>query len=573
MTRHAPFGRRLGVASLGTFVVLSSLALAGQAHAAPGLRSPAPDQQPQGLSADTSGVAQAVTAAYTAPDAETVVVADCNGGAVDAIAADGTLRTLASGYMCPAGVAVDADGTVYFATYSGDQTAYKIATDGTVTPIGSGLNLALGVDVDDDGNVFVADSGNARVVEIAPDGTQTTLAFTGLQRPYGVSVDSAGDVYTTEPDLGTVIELAADGTQTQVGSGFGYPSGVSASDDGSVLVASNFNDNVVEIAPDGTQSTLPFTGLSEPADVAEDSAGNVYTVNYGGTGVFALAPDDTQRTVSNDIGGYGIAVMRDSRTRQPVVFTSDAPSQAVPGDTYTVTATGGGSENPIMFSAEKSSTRTCVVTDNGDGTADVDLNRVGDCVIDADQAGDDVYRPGHARQTVTVRHRQAITFDTTPQRPQVGETYPVQATGGDSGNAVVFSLGQGSDTGCSVTPDGLVTFVHATSCVVAADQAGDEGYVPAATAYQEIAIARGEQVVTFTSLPPAKAKVGRTYQPSATGGATAHRVRFSASGACTARNGVVTFVHAGHCYVYANQSGNADYRPGKAYQAMTVVKP
>jgi sugar lactone lactonase YvrE len=571
MTRHALSRRRLGLAGLGSLITVSVLAVSGTALASGAHRSPAPQLRHQALSSSLR--AQDESTDYTPPGPDTVVVADCGGGAVRAIATDGTVTTLASGYECPAGVAVDADGNVYFATYSSDQTAYEIHTDGTVTPIGSGLSFALGVDVDDDGDVFVADSDNARVVEITPDGTQTTVPFTGLARPYGVSVDSEGDVFTTEPDLGTVIELTPDGTQTVIGSGFGYPSGVSATADGSVLVSDDENNRIVQIATDGTQTTLPIDGLSAPADVAVDPAGNVYTVNYGGSGVFELSSGGTQTTVSADVGGYGIAVMNDTRTPQAVTFASDAPTDAVPGDTYSVAATGGDSENQVTFKAATASARICVVTDNGDGTADVDLNRAGVCEIDAAQAGDETYRPARAHQNVTVVHRQAITFTSTPQRPAVDGTYQVTATGGDSENAVVFALGGKSEDGCTVTSDGLVTFQHATSCVVEADQTGSDGYAPAPSAYQEISINRGTQKVTFTTVSPTKAKVGRTYAPAATGGSTGHRIRISATGACTARRGVVTFTHAGHCYVYASQPGNADYLPGKSHQTITVVKP
>jgi sugar lactone lactonase YvrE len=562
--------RRLGVVSAAAIAVaaLSGLGVSAPAHADGALRAPSPDARHQSLSSSVQ--AQQVSADYAAPVLGTVVVADCPNGAVLAVAPDGTVSTLASGYSCPAGVAVDNDGNVYFATYSSDTTAYKISTDGTVSTIGSGLQLALGVEVDPAGNVFVADSGNSRVVEIAPDGTQTTVPFTGLSRPYGVSVDSDGNVYTTEPDLGTVIKLTPDGTQTQVGSSYGYPSGVATETDGNVLVTDDDNNRVQRIAPDNSESTLPFTALSQPADVAVDGAGNVFAVNYAVPGVYEVAPDGTEHTVSSSVGGYGIAVM--TRTPQSVDFTTDVPGNAVPGDTYDVAVTGGDSGNPVTLSADPASARICVVTDNGDGTASVDLNRVGDCVIDADQAGTDVYAPGHATQTVAIRHRQWISFTSTPQRPQVGTSYTVTATGGGSGNPVTFTLADASEAGCSVTTEGQVTFVHATSCTIEADQTGDGEYVSAAPVFQEIAVNRGNQDVLFTSTR-SQAKVGHTYRPTAVGGATGNRIRFSATGACSARHSVITFTNAGRCYVFANQNGSADYRPGKAHQTILVVKP
>jgi hypothetical protein len=305
---------------------------------------------------------------------------------------------------------------------------------------------------------------------------------------------------------GNVFKMTPAGVQTTIGSGFSNPSGVDVDAAGNVWVADPGLGAVVEVAPDNTQSTVPFGDATYPVGIATDARGNVFDTDFTSPSTLQRSPDGSVSTVPGY--GYDVAALDE----RDIPFTADAPTDAVPGDTYQVSAATEDSDAPISFAVATSSARQCQVTDNGDGTAEVDLNRVGDCTIEATQPGGEGTLPGYGEQTVSIRHRQAVTFASTSQRPQVDGTYEVKATGGGSENPVVFSLAEGSEDGCSVTADGRVTFDHATSCTVAADQAGDDSYVAASTAYQQIAIGRGDQVVTFTSAAPAKG--GRQYLPA-----------------------------------------------------------
>ena len=87
---------------------------------------------------------------------------------------------------------------------------------------------------------------------------------------------------------------------------------------------------------------------------------------------------------------------------------------------------------------------------------------------------------------LTSREPQTITFTSAPPNPgTVGGSYQVSATGGGSGNAVVFSsltLGVCSFSGATVN------FVAAGRCTIAADQAGSANYQSARRVTQGIAI-------------------------------------------------------------------------------------
>ena len=76
------------------------------------------------------------------------------------------------------------------------------------------------------------------------------------------------------------------------------------------------------------------------------------------------------------------------------------------------------------------------------------------------------------------------------------------ATGGDSGNPVTFSVDPATTNGaCTLGPDGsTVTFRHAGTCVIDADQAGNDDYTAAATSQPDRHGGQGRpDGVTFTS--------------------------------------------------------------------------
>ena len=72
---------------------------------------------------------------------------------------------------------------------------------------------------------------------------------------------------------------------------------------------------------------------------------------------------------------------------QSVTFTSTPPNPAVVEGTYTPTATGGASGNPVTFSVDPSANGSCSISG-----ATVTLVAIGTCVIDANQAGNANYQ-------------------------------------------------------------------------------------------------------------------------------------------------------------------------------------
>jgi len=198
----------------------------------------------------------------------------------------------------------------------------------------------------------------------------------------------------------------------------------------------------------------------------------VIDASQAGNDKYAAAPRAQQMIAVTGGGGTTI---------QSIVFTSEPPSPAVVGTVYTVTARGGGSGNPVTFSS--GSPDVCSVSG-----ATVSFNQPGACVIDANQAGNGQYAPApQVQQTIAVKQGQTISFTSTaPVEGLPGGTpYNVAATA-TSGDPVSFS--SGSPGVCTVS-GATVTFNQPGTCVVDANQAGDNQYLPALQVEQDIPVA------------------------------------------------------------------------------------
>ncbi|HET6311375.1 MAG TPA: hypothetical protein VFH00_10280 [Candidatus Nitrosotalea sp.] len=99
---------------------------------------------------------------------------------------------------------------------------------------------------------------------------------------------------------------------------------------------------------------------------------------------------------------------------------------------------------------------------------------------------------------------QVITFTSTaPANPVVGDAYAATATGGASGNPVVFSPDAASTPGaCSVSSSGSVSFTGAGSCIVDADQAGTANYFAAQRVSQSFMVTVPRASVAQSSPAP-----------------------------------------------------------------------
>jgi hypothetical protein len=104
---------------------------------------------------------------------------------------------------------------------------------------------------------------------------------------------------------------------------------------------------------------------------------------------------------------------------------------------------------------------------------------------------------------------QVITFAAgIPSTARVGTSHVLAATGGASGEPVVFSVAAGSDQGACSVAGARVTFRRAGSCVVAADQGATAPYAPAPQATRTIAVEQAPSSVDV-ELTPAESIYGQ----------------------------------------------------------------
>lgn len=204
--------------------------------------------------------------------------------------------------------------------------------------------------------------------------------------------------------------------------------------------------------------TTPPAGLGPVAQTgatyhncALDQAGGLSCWGFNGFGQTTIPPD-LGHVARVAVGGYHTCAQRPEGTvscwginqfgelevppalrpatllAQAIAFTSTPSDPAPVGDSYTVSATGGKSGNPVVFSSLTGS--VCTVS----GTS-VALNAAGTCTVAADQAGNGSF---------AAAPQQTQSFDVgTPNRA------PVASAGGPytgpEGTALTFDGSSSSD--------------------------------------------------------------------------------------------------------------------------------
>ena len=391
----------------------------------------------------------------------------------------------------------------------------------------------------------------------------------GFDQPAGISSDGT-HVWVTNNDIPdntySVTELnASTGALVQVisGSNYGFGGPGSIASDGTDVWITNYVSNAVTELDASTGALVQVL------------SGSTYGFNYPR----GISADGTDVWVANT---HADSIIELDAGYKGITFTSAPPANAVVGGPpYTVTAAGDGSGNPVVFSIDSSSTSVCSISG-----ATVTFMGGGTCTIDANQASADGYpAPPQVQQSFIVG-AQHIVFTSTPPSNAVvgGPPYTVTATGGPSGNPVVYSIAPTTASVCSIS-GATVSFIATGNCTIYANQAAGNGYIAAPRVQQSVFVQGSggggggggggtlPQNVVFTSTPPSNAVVGGpSYTVMATGGASGNPVTFFSlpPSVCVTSGSTVSFVGVGTCAVEAEQAGNSQYQPGSAAQTFSV---
>ena len=272
-------------------------------------------------------------------------------------------------------------------------------------------------------------------------------------------------------------------------------------------------------------------------------------------------------------GPHDITMINRSGGTAPQAITFGPAPTLVAGGTGTVSATGGASGQPVTFASQT----TGVCTSGGTNGATITGVHTGTCTIAANQAGDATYAaaPQVTQGFAVGKGPQTIAFGPAPT-VTVGTTGTLSATGGTSGNPVIFTSQTPTVCSANGTYGVTVTGLHAGTCTIAASQAGNADYnaaTPAAT--QSFPVGKGAQTITFGPLPSLVVGGSGTLTP--TGGASGNPVTFTSQTPTlcitSGTNGsIVTGRSVGTCLIAADQAGNTDYAAAPQATAAVAVR-
>ena len=327
--------------------------------------------------------------------------------------------------------------------------------------------------VDATGHLFIADDGNHRVLELdlttgvmtdfAGDGTPYSGGDGGpataahLLNPVGVALDPAGNVLIVED--GRVREVDhATGIITTIagGAGDGY-------------------------GGDGGPPTA--AELSFPSGIAVDGSGDLF-----------IADQHNGR-------------IREVSAKSPPAFTAGSPPSGTYGVSYSYQFQATGTPAPTYTATGLPAWATLDPhTGNLTGTP----TAAGSFTFTV-TASNGVPPDAPLTVTLTVAPAgQTISFALPPGPVTYGAApIPLSATGGGSGNPIVYTVVSGPGT---ITGGDLVV-TGAGAIVVEADQAGTADYAPAAPVRQTLTVVPAGQTISF-ALPPGPVTYGVAPIPS-----------------------------------------------------------
>jgi len=320
------------------------------------------------------------------------------------------------------------------------------------------------------------------------------------------------------------------------------------------ITASQAGNGNYEAAPDvprtftvtKAMATVSLGSLSQTYDGTPKSA-TATTDPTGKTVVFTYDGSSTAPTNAGSfevLGAIDDPIYQGSATgtlvigkaAQTLVFAA-IPDQLAT-DTVNLTATGGGSGNPVTFAVTS-------------GSASIDGNNVlsftgdGEVTITASQAGNSNHHDAiPVARTFTVTKASATvtlinlaqTYDGTPKL--------VGATTNPPGKTVGF------------TYDGSATAPINAGSYSVVGTITDSIYQGSASG--TLVVAKASQTVTFAAIPGQLTTA--TVNLSATGGGSGNPVTFAVTaGPATISNGVMSFTGAGSVTVTASQAGNGNY--------------
>jgi sugar lactone lactonase YvrE len=431
----------------------------------------------------------------------------------------------------PGGIAVDGSGNVYIADSNNNRVLKETLSEGgysqsvVANAASNGLNGPSTVAVDGSGNIYIADWRNSRVLkETLSAGiyTQSVIFLDYDSLPEWVAVDGSGNVYIADDYKYQVLkETPSAGSYTQsvvansANNGIGSPGEIAVDGSGNVYIADTWNNRVLKetLSAGGyTQSVVAnetTNGLDNPYGVAVDGSGNLYIGDSYNSRVlkediadppsltFAPIAVGATNTVTVTVSNEGNATLT-----FPLPGTGDNPSVPANFDwdpSSTCVQTAASSSAPFELAGGSSCTMAFdfkpTMLGNFSGIAELTDNNLN--VTGAVQ--------GIQLTGACLQGPQTITFR-QPASPVYDGAAPItlSATGGASGNPVIFSIVSGPGF-LSGTNNNVLNITGWGTIVIAANQAGNTDYTAAPQVTESVTVLLS---ATLTSPAPGSMLTG-----------------------------------------------------------------
>jgi tetratricopeptide (TPR) repeat protein len=255
-----------------------------------------------------------------------------------------------------------------------------------------------------------------------------------------------------------------------------------------------------------------------------------------------------------------------SQQVQSIKVTTPAPPNARYRSTFTVAATGGASNEPIVYSSSGACTNT--------GAAFTMTGASGTCKVMYDQAGNGNYKSA-PRVTETVNAAKAVQSITVTKRApasaEYGQRFTVAASDAGSGKPLVYS-----SSGACTNNGASFTMISASgTCKVMYDLAGNGKYKAAPEVTETVQAVKAGQKITVTVHAPTPAVFNSKFTVAASGGRSGQPIVYSSSGGGCTNSGsnfsVSSTTASGTCTVTYEQAGNANYKAAPKVDEMVDV--
>ena len=373
--------------------------------------------------------------------------------------------------------------------------------------------------------------------------------------------------------VGNMITIVGSGTSKITASQIGNPNFNAATDIAQTLTVSKADQSIVfgVLAPvifgeipltltaTGGRSGLPVTFTSSKPSVATVNGNMLTIIGAGTTTITAKQSGNTNYNAAVDVP----QLLTVNKASQAITFNA-LPQKTFGDSPMNLTATGGGSGQPVTFTVSN----TGIATVNG---STLTLAGAGTVTVTAKQAGNTNYNVAvDVSQTLTIaKANQSITFNALPLKTFGDPSFNLSAKGGLSNLPIAFSS---SNTNVATVSNSVLTIAGAGTATITASQLGNGNYNPATSVTQILTVSKASQTILF--LPIHDKTFGDAAFNVLATSSSGLTINYNTTSDKIVINGnQITLAKPGRATLTASQPGNSLFNPAPPVDQIFCVKP